>query len=177
MTMHGPNRTLLGVLLAVGALAGCSARQAPYGPAAAPAQAADSVSAHRAATRFLVAFDSLQFDAFRAQLADDVTMFFPFPQVPRRADGRAAVEQVFSQFMEAQRTARARDGRPMVQGLMPQVRDLRVQMVGADAAVASFHLGAESPARRSIVFRRTGTDAWQVVHWHASSAPAQPAGR
>jgi hypothetical protein len=38
---------------------------------------------------------------------------------------------------------------------MPQVRDLRVQMVGADAAVASFHLGAEVAARRSIVFRRT----------------------
>ena len=173
MTIHGPIRTLLGVLLAAGALVGCSARQAPHGSAAAPAPAADSASAHRATTRFLAAFDSLQWDAFRAQLADDVTMFFPFPQFAARADGRAAVEDVFRRFFEGQRAARARDGRPMVQGLAP--RDLRVQMVGADAAVASFHLGAESPARRSLVLRRIGADAWQVMHWHASPPP-QPAG-
>ena len=132
---------------------------------------ADSTNAHRAAVGFLAAFDSLQWEPFRAYLADDVTMFFPFPQFPSRADGRAAVESVFGQFMTAQREARARDGRPMVQGLVP--RDLRVQMLGADAAVVSFHLGQQSPARRSIVFRRSAADRWQVAHWHASSAPQQ----
>jgi ketosteroid isomerase-like protein len=56
-------------------------------------------------------------------------------------------------------------------GITP--RDLRVQMAG-DAAIVTFHLGAESPARRSLVFHHT-PGGWKLVHWHASPAPARPA--
>ncbi len=163
--MHRPVRILL-VLSSLGVLAGCGATRAPE-------VHPDSAGAHRAAAGFIAAFDSLQWEPFRGYLAEDVTMFFPFAQVPTRADGKAAVEAVFSRFFEAQRTARARAGRPMVQGLAP--RDLRVQMAGADAAVVTFHLGAESPARRSVVFRREG-GGWKVVHWHASPSPQAPPG-
>ena len=170
--MHSPGRILF-VLSALAALAGCAASPGPgaVGSAARSAQpsAADSASAHRAADSFIAAFDSLQWEPFRAYLADDVTMFFPFAQVPTRADGREAVEAVFSRFFEAQRSARTRDGRPLVQGLAP--RDLRVQMAGPDVAVVSFHLGTESPARRSLVFRRTAAGDWKVIHWHASASP------
>lgn len=167
---------LAAVLLAV--LAGCSAAG---GPGATPSSTStawlapstsDSASAHRAAVGFLGAFDSLQFEPFRAYLAEEVTMFFPFPQLPARVDGRALVAERFSQFMTAVREARTRAGQPLVQGLDP--RDLRVQMAGPDVAVVSFHLGADSRSRRSIVFRRDG-GAWRVIHWHASSAPL-PAG-
>ena len=163
-------RTLL-VVSSLAALAACGAAstRGAANPAPRPAAAADSVSAHRAAEGFLAAFDSLQWEPFRAYFADDVTMFFPFAQVPDRADGRQAVEAVFSRFFQAQREARTRDGRPMVQGIAP--RDLRVQMAGPDAAVVSFHLGSENPARRSVVFRRTSGDQWKVVHWHASPSP------
>lgn len=133
------------------------------------ATAPDSVGAARAASGFLAAFDSLQWEPFRAYFADDVTMFFPFPQVPKRLDGRAAVERVFSQFFSGQRASRERDGRPMVQGLAP--RDLMIQMASDDVAIASFHLGEQAPARRSIVFRRVAPGTWKVVHWHASPAP------
>lgn len=167
--MHRPARILL-VLSSLGVLAACGAARSPEVRPALSA-AADSAGAHRAAASFIAAFDSLQWEPFRGYLAEDVTMFFPFAQVPTRADGKAAVEAVFSQFFEAQRTARARAGRPMVQGLAP--RDLRVQMAGADAAVVTFHLGAESPARRSVVFRREG-GGWKVVHWHASPSPQAP---
>lgn len=136
-------------------------------------QGADSAGAHSAAVGFIAAFDSLQWEPFRAYLAEDITMFFPFPQLPRRVDGREAVETIFSQFMRGQREARARAGRPMVQGLTP--RDLRIQMAGAQGAVATFHLGTESPARRSLVFRRTAGGEWKVIHWHASPPP-QPSG-
>lgn len=164
------SRTLL-VASSLATLAACGAAstRGAANPAPRPAATADSASAHRAAEGFLAAFDSLQWEAFRAYFADDVTMFFPFAQVPTRADGRQAVEDVFSRFFQAQREARTRDGRPMVQGIAP--RDLRVQMAGPDVAVVSFHLGAENPARRSVVFRRTGGDQWKVVHWHASPSP------
>ncbi len=63
-------------------------------------QAADSASAHAAAAGFLAAFDSLQWEPFRAWFADDVTMFFPFGDTPARADGRAAVEARFRRFFD-----------------------------------------------------------------------------
>ena len=168
-------RSAICLLLAV-SLVGCAATRmadpAHTTAAAGGGQAADSAGAHRAAVGFIAAFDSLQWEPFRAYLADDITMFFPFPQRPARVDGREAVEGVFSQFMRAQREARERAGRPMVQGLAPQ--DLRIQMAGAGAAVATFHLGGESPARRSVVFRLNAGGRWEVIHWHASPPP-QPA--
>ncbi|HEU0299113.1 MAG TPA: nuclear transport factor 2 family protein [Longimicrobium sp.] len=170
-------RQVLLVTSSLGLLAGCGAahspRAAPPGASPALAAAADSVSAHGAAEGFLAAFDSLQWEEFRSYLADDMTMFFPFPQLPSRVDGRQAVENVFREFMESQRTRRAQAGQPMVQGL--PVRDLRVQMAGPDVAIVSFHLGSETPSRRSVVFHRDTAGAWKVVHWHASPAP-RPSG-
>lgn len=131
--------------------------------------AADSAEVHAAAQGFLAAFDSLQFDAFRSYFDDEITMFFPFPQFPARVNGKQPVEDLFGQFMAAQREGRANAGRPMVQGVV--ARDLLVQMASPDVAVVSFHLGAEeAPARRSLVFRKLPT-GWKVTHWHASPAP------
>lgn len=169
--MPATSRTLLVLSVLTGAIACGGMRPAAHADVRRPpATAADSASAHRAAVGFLAAFDSLQWEPFRAYFADDVTMFFPFPQFPSRADGRAAVEAVFERFMTAQRTARTQAGRPLLQGIAP--RDLRIQMAGPDAAIASFHLGTQSPARRSVVFRRTEAGTWEVVHWHASPSPA-----
>lgn len=174
--MHRRPRTLL-VSASLALLAGCGTAHAPSSTPeigrSAGAGAADSVAAHRAATGFIAAFDSLQWEAFRGYLADDITMFFPFPQLPSRVDGRAAVEEVFGRSMQEQRARRAQAGQPMVQGLAP--RDLRIQMAGAGVAIATFHLGGDPPARRSVVFHRTG-GGWKVVHWHASSPPL-PASR
>ncbi len=170
------NRPLmLPLLLSLGVLASCATEGGAQPPsrAAAPTargSAVDSGGVHAAAVGFLAAFDSLQFDAFRDYFAEDMTMFFPFPQFPARANGKAEVEDVFGNFMTAQREARAKAGRPMVQGVAP--RDLRIQMAGPGAAVVSFHLGADTtPSRRSVVFRKD-PGGWKVMHWHASSAPA-----
>ena len=167
---------LLALLTPLGVLAACAGGRGAQATRSATSteggSTADSAGAHAAARGFLAAFDSLQFDAFRGYFAEDMTMFFPFPQFPARADGRVEVEEVFGKFMTAQREARAKAGRPMVQGIAP--RELKVQMAGAGAAIVSFHLGAqETPARRSVVFRREPS-GWKVVHWHASSAPQAP---
>lgn len=166
---------VLFLVVSLGLLASCTRSGAQATPEPAPVQrslAADSIEAHAAAQGFLAAFDSLQFDRFRGYFADEVTMFFPFPQFPARVNGREAVEEVFGDFMTAAREGRVSAGRPTVLGIT--ARDLILQMVTHDVAVVSFHLGAEdTPARRSIVFGNTPT-GWKVVHWHASSAPPQP---
>lgn len=163
---------VLYLALSLCVLASCARLGGQGAPAATPTQrplAADSADVHAAAEGFLAAFDSLQFDAFRSYFADDITMFFPFPQLPARVNGKQAVEDVFGQFMAAQREARGKAGRPMIQGIT--ARDLLVQMASRDVAVVTFHLGAEeTPARRSLVFRNSPT-GWKVTHWHASSAP------
>ena len=163
--------------LSFGILAACSSLGGQTAPAT-PAQrslATDSVAVHAAAHGFLAAFDSLQFEPFRNYFADDITMFFPFPQFPARINGKQEVGDVFGQFMSAQREGRAKAGQPAVMGITP--RDLLVQMVTHDVAVVSFHLGsAETPARRSVIFRNSPA-GWKVIHWHASSPPPQPASR
>lgn len=131
---------------------------------------ADSVGAHRAAIGFLAAFDSLQWEPFMAYVADDVTMFFPFLDSPSRADGRTAFAARFRPFFDDGRAARVRAGSPNPPFLRLDPRDLKVQMAG-DAAIVSFHLGAQAPSRRSLVFKRTSSD-WKLIHWHASSAPS-----
>lgn len=156
---------ILVVFSLFGALAGT-----PRTADAQAAAAADSAGAHGAALAFLDAFDSLQWEPFRAFFADDVTMFFPFGDTPARAEGREAVEARFRRFFDDGQAAFQRSGRTRM-GITP--RDLRVQMAGA-AAIVSFHLGAENPARRSLVFHHT-PDGWKLVHWHASPAPARPA--
>lgn len=150
-----------------GALAG-TARQAHA------QAAADSAGAHAAAVSFLAAFDSVQWEPFRAFFADDVTMFFPFGDTPARADGRAAVEARFRRFFDEGLAAWQRSGRTGAPRLGITPRDLRVQMAGT-AAIVSFHLGSESPSRRSLVFRYTPAGEWKLVHWHASPAPPRPA--
>ena len=138
------------------------------------AAAADSAAAHRAAVGFLAAFDSLQWEPFRAYFADDMTMFFPFADTPGRADGREEVEARFRRFFDDGLAAWQRAGRtgPPRMGINP--RELRVQMAG-DVAIVSFELGSENPSRRSVVFERNAAGEWKVRHWHASPAPTRPA--
>ena len=160
--------------LAAALLTACAATQNAATTTRMAAPAADSAGAHAAAVAFLTAFDSLQWEPFRAYFADDVTMFFPFGDTPARADGREAVEARFRRFFDAGHAAWSRSGRTDAPRMGITPRDLRVQMAG-DAAIVSFHLGTTRPSRRSVVFRR-GTDGqWKVVHWHASPAPAEPA--
>lgn len=169
--MRTPLRAVLALSAALSA-AGCVAARADVAPPApaAASLAADSAAAHAAAVGFLAAFDSLQWEPFAAALAEDVTMFFPFPGFAAREEGKTRVGGLFRSFFEDQIGDRTAAGRPLVQGLAP--RDLRVQVLAPGAAVASFHLGAEeNPARRSLVFRRDADGTWRVVHWHASAVP------
>jgi ketosteroid isomerase-like protein len=131
------------------------------------ASAIDSADIRTALTRFLIAFENLDWEAFRASFDDQATVFFPSPEPPERFDGRPAYEARFRQvFDEIRRGAPAG---PPFQRLNPE--DLQVQQLGTEAALVTFHLrNAERLARRTIVFRKT-RGGWRIIHLHASNVP------
>ena len=128
-------------------------------------QVAPDPAVRAALTRFLTAFENLDWDVFRASFDDDATAFFPTPEPPQRFEGRTAVEAQFQQVFRSIRAA-APSGPPF-QRLVPE--DLRIEQIGADAAVATFHLRNEQRlARRTIVFKRAAR-RWRIAHLHASN--------
>jgi hypothetical protein len=145
--MRIPKAVLILSLASV-TIAGCATSVVPGARVQQPLErawtAADSLSAQAAATRFLAAFDSLQWERFTSFFAENVTVFLPFPDAPARVDGRAAAETVFSNFF-----ATVREGGRATLGIMP--RDLRVQLAGAD------------------FFSRSGGAEWIHADYHQAS--------
>lgn len=128
--------------------------------------AADSAAAHAAVTRFLTAFENLDWEAFRTSFDDEATVFFPAPEPPDLHVGRAAIETRFRIVFEGIRGS-APEGPPFHK-LEPQ--DLRIEPAGATEALVTFHLRNESRvARRTLLLRETA-EGWRIVHLHASNA-------
>ena len=123
----------------------------------------DVLAVKKASEAFMTAFNNLEWEAFRNSFADDATVFFPFWQVPRLANGRAEVEAVFKSFFDAQRK---RKPNPPYQNLVP--KDEQIQMLG-DVAIVSFHLGTELPTGRRTIIYRKQNGKWLIAHMHASN--------
>jgi len=114
---------------------------------------------------FLAAFENLEWERFRQCFDDTATVFFPAPTPPERADGRAAFEARFTEVFAQIRRAAA--GGPPFQRMVPD--DLHVEMLGPEAAVATFHLrNAARLARRTIVLRKRER-GWLIAHMHATN--------
>jgi ketosteroid isomerase-like protein len=159
--------------LALGVGAGVAGAQ----PAAAQASAAVpeapvEAEVRQAVARFLTAFENLDWPTFRSSFEDDATVFFPAAMWPELASGRAEIEARFEQVFED--TRREATSGPPFQDLTPE--NLRVRVLGPDAALVTFQLrNGERLARRSIVFRRR-EGIWRIAHLHASNmAPAAAA--
>jgi ketosteroid isomerase-like protein len=131
------------------------------------ANAPDGLDA--AVARWLDAFNRLDWPAFRAAFAPDATVFHPSP-----ADGagrRVEPADLDRAWLAVLASLKARSGRnaPPYLSIMP--RDLRVDRLSADAALVTFHLGADPwPGRRTVVWRRDAI-GWRIVHLHASRLP------
>lgn len=132
------------------------------------ASSADTAGVAPSAQTFLAAFDSLRWAPFAAAWAPEATVFLPEAEQPRLLVGREAVLAYFQDLFDDVR-ATASDGAPSL-GILRAVRDLRVQPLGTDAAVVTFHLAdGPEPGRRSVVWRRdAASGAWWIVHLHAS---------
>ena len=116
--------------------------------------------------QFIQAFDNLDWDHFIGFFSEDATMFQP-RRFWRRAGNKAEIE---SQFREIFPQIRGSQTKPPFMDLQP--RDLRVQMLGTEAAIVTFHLD-DRPGmlnRRTIVLQHFKS-GWKIVHIHASELP------
>jgi ketosteroid isomerase-like protein len=142
-----------------------------------PAAGQDRQAEVREATsKFLTAFNNLDWEGFRrcwestASMFGATVMFPPLRGITtassaRRVSGSEA-EAVWRQVFSA---VRERSGRiaPPYQNIQPQ--DLAIDMVGDSAAVATFHLGDDKRiSRRTLVWKNT-SGGWKIVHLHASA--------
>ncbi len=111
---------------------------------------------------FLTAFNQRNWAAFRATLADDITVIVDSPALPERRDGRAAAEEVFLRIFPPAGQQPTR--------LPPPLRpvNLLAQDFG-DVVVVSFQLAApDGVGRRTLVLHKTAA-GWRVAHIHGSS--------
>ena len=123
----------------------------------------DSLAVQKAADDWVTSFNNLEWEKFRGSFSDDVSVFFPFIQAPRRATGRVEVETLFKQFFDA---VRKRKPGPPYQSINP--KDVHIQLLNKDAAIFTFHLpGDESFNRRTLVFKKK-EGKWLIAHLHAS---------
>jgi ketosteroid isomerase-like protein len=123
-------------------------------------------------SRFLTSFENLDMPAFIACFSEDATVFFPSPEPPERFSGKDAVRTRFQKVFDSIRNG-ASSG-PPYHRLIPQ--DVDIQLLGADAAVVSFHLSnTERLARRTLVLKNVHGE-WLIAHLHASNVSRAPEG-
>jgi ketosteroid isomerase-like protein len=143
----------------------CIAAAASAPALRAQSSARDSADVHATITKFLRAFENLDWEAFRGSFADDVTVFFPDPEPPQRFIGRPAVEAQFRKVFDGIRKD-APSGPPFMR-LEPH--ELRIIMLGPSAALVSFELrNPQRIGRRTIILRRED-GRWRIAHLHASN--------
>ena len=115
---------------------------------------------------YLAAFNQRDWSAFRATLADDVTVMFDSAMLPERQDGIVAVGKAFSRVFPPAGSRLTQLPPPL------QPENLLVQDLG-DVVIVSFHIRApKEVARRTVVMQRTAA-GWRVVHIDASSFELQ----
>jgi uncharacterized protein (TIGR02246 family) len=122
----------------------------------------------QAVEKFVEALANFDWKKFRLSFAEDATIFFPGLDFnPSRVTGRDAIVAVFE---------RRHQDYPREKGppyLNIQLKELKIQMLGDAAAVATFHLGGEKTlGRRTLVFQRQ-QGAWLIAHIHASTIALQ----
>lgn len=124
------------------------------------------MTVQQAIAAFLIAFRNLDWAPFLAAFAEDATVFFPFPDHPRRANGKAAIAAIFQPFFDRMRQQRP-TGPPY---LTLEPCDLEITQLG-ESALVTFHL--HDPGilcRRTLVLTKQN-DVWLIRHLHASNIP------
>lgn len=158
---------LLGTLASPPRLEGQAGR--PPGSALGGRARADSAAVADALSRFLTAFENLDWPPFRAAFSDSATVFHPAPEMAERVTGPRGIDSTFRAVFAGVRAHAS--GGPPYHRLVPG--DLRIQPLSAALVLVTFHLrNAERLARRTVIFRQEDA-GWRILHLHASNIGAR----
>jgi ketosteroid isomerase-like protein len=126
----------------------------------------DQKAIEQALTVFAKAFDDLDWPAFRACFASDATVFYPVPQLAKRVDSATQFSQAWlAVFAEIKKNS----GRTTPPYMDLQPRDVRIDVLSPDVAIATFHLVRDNAvSRRTLVWKKF-PEGWKIVHLHASN--------
>jgi ketosteroid isomerase-like protein len=125
-----------------------------------------SASVQETLSSFLTAFDNLDWPVFRSFFADDATMFHPAAPNERRID---TPEQFEKAWLGVFARIKRQSGRAAPPYMDLQPKDLKIQLLSPDVALATFHLlDGTTLSRRTIVLKRYPA-GWKIVHIHASN--------
>jgi len=116
--------------------------------------------------RFLAAFRDLEWTPFLAAFAEEATVFFPFPDQPRRADGKGAIAATFQPFFVRIREEHP-EGPPY---LMLDPDEVAIHLTG-NMALVTFHLTDPGVLCRRTLVLEQQDDQWLILHLHASNVP------
>jgi ketosteroid isomerase-like protein len=131
---------------------------------------ADSIAVRAALSRFLTAFENLEWEPFRNAFSDSATVFHPAPDMPERVTGRTAVEASFAKVFAAIKAGTPTG--PPFQRL--EAQDLELRPLAPGVVLVSFHLrNQERLGRRTVIFRHE-VAGWRIVHLHASNMSRRP---
>lgn len=115
---------------------------------------------------FVRAFDDLDWERFRTFFTEDATVFHPAGPNLKRTDGREAFERAWLGVFERIHKNSGKSAAPYME-LKPQ--DLRIERLGEDVALVTFHLDdGEVLGRRTMIWKRDA-GVWRIVHIHASN--------
>ncbi len=144
-------RTLLAAL--------CLLAVAPL--AALHAQGTDEAQLRRAMQGFMGALNALDAKGMSAYFADDITAFVPTAQSDR-ANGKGAVDRIFSAFVE-----KAKPTTPRL-SLVPEAMQIDASPT---LGVVNFQIHEPTTVRRRTFVWRKVDGRWLISHFHASDVP------
>jgi ketosteroid isomerase-like protein len=125
-----------------------------------------TASIEEALSAFLMAFDNLDWQAFRTCFSRAPTIFHPAAPNIRRIDSPDQFEKAWLGVFERIKKSSGRTSPPYM-NLNPL--DLRVEQLSEDVALVTFHLvDGGTVNRRTLVFKRE-PNGWKIVHIHASN--------
>jgi uncharacterized protein (TIGR02246 family) len=127
------------------------------------AQHKDSAAIMQSVNNFVTAFNSFNWESFRASFTDDATIFYPFWGQAKRFRGKQEIESawltIFPEFIDSNNTRK----------LQINPKDVNIQYY-PQTAIITFHLGdgVTALSRRTLVMVKKKGD-WKIAHLHASS--------
>lgn len=143
------------------------------------AQTVEETQVRQLMADFVMAFENLDWPAFRKCWSDNPVVFFPSAApnpTGRRTDTPAEFDAVWHRQFDMIRDGVAKQGVAKAPFMHLEPKDLRIDFPSPTVAVVTFHLGpgANGIGRRMFVVTKTPA-GWKITHLHASNLALAPA--